>query len=80
MAIMYRLTAAFPVTMRSMAGSATASQSSIAVLTSRPSRCPRCLRVTAVMSWYPQPGLSWSASTAVTAAISPLAACSAASV
>ena len=80
MAIMCWLTAAFPVTMRSSRGSASASQSSIAVLTSRPSRCPRCVRVTAVSCWCPHSGLSGSASTAVTAAISPLASCSAASV
>ena len=47
-AIMYRLDCAFQVWMRSSAGSAALSHSAIAVFTSRPSRCPRCGRVTKI--------------------------------
>ena len=76
---MYRLDAAFQVSIRRIAGSASASQSIIAALVSMPSRWPRCGRVTAVISWLPPVGEAGSTDTTVSAAISPLASCTAAS-
>src|SRR5215471_14315861 len=56
MAIMYLLLSALPVTIRSSRGSRPASSSSIATLTSRPSRWPRWALATTVSSWPPQFG------------------------
>ena len=56
MAIMCSLPSAFPVMIRVSCGSRAASRSSMASLSSRPRRCPRCGPATAVSSWNPHSG------------------------